>query len=83
MLARREVIADQATPQVEQHAKSPPSQETRQSEQKDENSHNSWEGDERLTSEDDVVRIVRERARAEENQRDSGDDEGKMGAKSK
>lgn len=83
MLARREVIADQAAPQVEQNAKTPPSQETRRGEQKDEHGHHSWDGDDRLISEDDVVRIVKERARPEENQRGGRDDGGKTSAETK
>lgn len=83
MLARREVIADQATPQIEQDAKSPLPQESRRSEQKDEHGQNSWEGDDRLTSEDDVLRIVSERARADENQRGGRDGEERASANGK
>jgi hypothetical protein len=83
MLARREVIADQAASQVEQNGKAPPPHESGSSQEKHAHVHRSWEGDDGLTSEDDVVRIVRERAQAEENQRGDRDDEGKTSAETR
>ena len=56
MLARREVIADQAANQEREQEGSAQTLESRQ-----ERANCSWEGDDKLNSEDDVVRIVKER----------------------
>ena len=66
MLARREVIADQVANQEREQEKLAQTPEAGQARQ--ERANCSWEGDDKLNSEDDVVRIVKERKEKERGQ---------------
>jgi len=83
MMARREVIADQMAPQVEQAAKAHPPNDRGRSQEKHRHGHHSWNGDNKLTSENNVLRIVKERAQAEQSQRGGRDGEDKTSTETK